>query len=92
MRSKYSAKLDALTDTTCEFLLAFIRKHPESDMTTIQKNIVIENNILNSKIDILREAALISNHSVIDENSKKVINRLFSLTEEGKQSLSELGY
>ena len=91
MRSPATAKLLAQTDITCEFLMILFSKHPESSYNNLQKHIDIDLNMLVSKIELLKEAGLISNHTVLDEN-KNVVDRLFSLTQEGKKSLIELGY
>lgn len=92
MRSKATAKLLAQTDITCEFLMTFFSKHPESSYNGLQEHIEIEPNLLFSKIELLKEAGLISNHTVHEENTNVIIDRLFSLTKEGKKSLIELGY
>src|SRR3989344_7204945 len=92
MRSKATAKLLAQTDLTCEFLMNFFSKHPESSHNGLREHIEIDPDLLTSKIDLLKEAGLISNHTVLDEDGKVVIDRLFSLTREGKKSLIELGY
>ena len=86
-------RLMALTDTTCEFLLAFFKKFNKIDeKTLLTKHIRIDKDLFESKIKLLREAELINNCTTTDEYTNEVIKRTFSLTHKGEEAISSLGY
>lgn len=91
MRSPATARLIAINDITCEFLLAFFRSQTGTSFEKLKKDIEIDKDLLDSKISLLKDAGLISNHTIQDEEGK-VIDRIFSLTPLGENSLIELGY
>lgn len=91
MKSRADAILTAQSDFTCEFLLNFMRHQKELKFSQIKNHVEIDETLLKSKIDILKSAKLINNHTEVDED-KGVVDRIFSLTETGKDLLDELGY
>lgn len=86
MDDRSTNRLLALTDTTCEFILAFFKKIGKIDeKTLLTKHIKINKDVFESKIDLLKKAELINNCTKGDM-------RTFSLTSEGENAISSLGY
>jgi len=90
--TKATARLFALTDTSCKFLMAFFKKFKGIEMEALMQHIKIDEEIFEQKIGCLAKAGFVDNHKTYKNGSKEIESRTFCLTSEGEQALKSIGY